>query len=160
MLGSVTKTTGRAFAAVVLCLALLPGVAESGPLDHPDYRGKLRSDNRAKVVIELKRNGTRAIFQARDVRLVCDDRRTRHTFAPVRARVQRDGSFEYDAYRVGPGSAEPDQSFYWVTGSLVTGRNARGFILATFDPWDPPGQDNLPECTTLGKLRWKARRTG
>jgi hypothetical protein len=132
--------------------------AYAGGLANPDLRGTVRGDREAEVVLKLTEGGERVVFQARDLKFICDDQTGRRTFNPVGTRVRRDGKFEFDQFAAFGDDPGPDQQFFWVKGRILPRDRAKGFVLATYDPWDPPGSENLPECSTFGKLRWRASR--
>jgi hypothetical protein len=133
--------------------------AYAGALGNPDLRGTVRFDREAEVLLKLKEGGRRVVFQARDVTFICDDQTFRRTFNPIATRIRRDRRFEFDQFAAFGDNGGPDQQFYWVKGRILPRHRAKGFVLATYDPWDPPDSENLPECSTLGKLRWRASRT-
>jgi hypothetical protein len=149
------------------CLTVLAGlptlvsgdpvaVGNDPAMMNPDYRGHVKFDRKATTILmKIRKGGTRVVFQAREVQLLCDDGTTpRLRFTPHHARLRRDGTFDIDRY-LDSGSEEPDRAYYRVHGRIRRGGNAHGFLAALFDPWDPSDNGNVPECAT--KARWKAR---
>lgn len=158
----VRQSTASLVIALALTAYLLPlFVAEGRPLLNPQYRGEIRFDRTAEILLKVKSGGNRVVFQAQDVKIYCDDRETRTTIGPVSTRLRPDGTFEWDEYVLGGGSfAENDQSFRWVQGKLLGDGRARGFVFSMTDPWDPPDGANAAECSTFGERSWKAQRIG
>jgi hypothetical protein len=122
-----------------------------------------------KVEFKLHQNATSGVvtFQARRISLSCDDgsepRETTRVFRfPMDESTQ---SFERTIYESpgGPGSGEyisnASETIYWIGGRLVEkGHRAKGFILVTHNPEEPADGGGAPECTTGGRVAWRARR--
>lgn len=133
-------------------------VGNPPPLRNPDYRGELRTDSRAKVSIKVVRDGTRVLFQAREVLFHCEDGyEFRSRFTTKRARLRDSGTFDIDRYLFGSPSLEPEnQAFYRVHGQLLGAGRARGFLYYASDTLEAPGEEGAPDCSTLGKRAWAA----
>jgi len=144
---------------LALFLVAIVGPAADARLKHPDYTGHVRGDPNSRIEIRVGRaGGERSVtFEARQIRLICDDgTRPRGDASPVTAPLRRDGSFSFSRYQADDFSQ--DQHLYNIEGQLHR-KHARGFLAQLVDPWDPPEEGNQVECSTMGNAVWRARPT-
>jgi hypothetical protein len=146
------------------------GLAQGGErIANPDYRGTGRFDDAMKIEFKLARQGHRDTvnFQARRIQFYCDDgSEPRQDMPIIRIPVADDGrTFERTIFQSpgGPGGGQyisnAGETIYWIGGQLVQGgKRAKGFVLITDNPEEPAGGSGLPECTTGGKVPWRASR--
>lgn len=113
------------------------------------------------VRFEVRRQGrtnTSARFKAENAGLVCEDSTfPRIDFPPIKLPFLSPTVFQGQRYER---KRNGDWSYYEVKGRLVGPRRAIGYLYYIEDPFDPPGTENRPECSTGGQLyhTWKARR--
>jgi hypothetical protein len=150
-------------AASVLLVALIPIGANAKPDLSRGYVGTLVGYGERNVRFEVPHwSGTNAKvrFKAEGVELVCDDNSSREVdFSAIRLPLVSRTVFQGQRYRRRPNG---DWSYYEVKGRLLGPRRAIGYLYYVEDPFDPPGSENRPECSTGGQLylTWKARRIG
>ena len=116
-----------------------------------------------KVAFKLVREHDEAIvkFQVSDVTIPCEDGTEEEggTFRIRRAELRDRGTFFERVIYYGSSAHSTDEEFYWFRGRIYDrGRRAKGFIATLYDPYDPPGEADLPECSTDGKYHWVAQR--
>lgn len=127
-----------------------------------DYAGVLSGASRDKTIhFTVERRGgknVRALFRATEVPLVCED----GTFPRIRQPVMK---IRFLSRTVFQGQryerdVDGDWSYYEVKGRLKGDGRAVGYLYYIEDPFDPPGTENEPECSTGGQLYagWKAER--
>jgi hypothetical protein len=162
MMGSVA---GLAVLAA-LCCAVASGGERIG---NPNYVGNGHFDRTMKVEFRTykKRGRDLVNFQARDIQFYCDDgTEPRATMPIIRAPIDRDeNSFEQILYDTDQGGGSGNyisnqrETIYWFGGQFLDrGKRAKGFILITDNPEEPAQGEGPPECTTGGKIPWRAER--
>jgi hypothetical protein len=162
--GSARRSCKLLGALVGLATAVFGWQAPAGArIQHPDYVGhvgasKSLTDHRSKISIRIdgRREHKTVTFEARNVRLFCDDgRRPRFDAGTRSAPLLAGRRFYHTMYSADTQSQ--DQVLYQFQGRLLPHGRARGFLIQIVDPWDPPGEER-PECSTLGKAHWRAAR--
>jgi hypothetical protein len=144
---------------LVLGVALEATASADGRAIH--YRGSLLGYRGSSIDLKVTRSdghNVRARFQAEGVELVCDDGSFPATdMLPRRFDFVASDVFEGQRYA---SSASGDWSYYEVKGRLLGARRASGYLYFIDDPYDPPGTENRPECSTGGQLYlyWTAKR--
>ncbi len=152
------QTIGRTLLLSLVVAAVIPASVIGDRIANPHYVGKGRFDRNMAVEFRIYEKDQRKLvkFQAIDVKFLCDDGTTeRLTSVLVRASLDEDGrGFEEVIYDNSSG-----ESWLWFGGKLFdNGRTARGFVLSTYNPEEPPDGGGPPECTTFGKRHWIAKR--
>jgi len=135
------------------------GLARQGSDER--YVGEGRFSQRLKIDFRISGDGKRKTveFRARNVQVICDDRtKTRLTFDRYRAPLYKHRFFERMVY-LAPSASDSDQAIYSFGGRISRdGTRAKGYVFQLFDPFDPPGETNRAECSTLAKVPWEAKR--
>lgn len=149
---------GRGAVAALLALVVSAPAVEAGGSGSAAVRyvGHFRLDQgvgKALLRVHFGRSGrpVTAFFQAKHVKLYCDDRSTRRvTTQPVHAAIGKDGAFEHSDYASTPEA----QSFDRFTGRVESRKRASGRVVIGIDA--PPGQ---PDCGTRAAGKWRAHQT-
>lgn len=165
--GFMSRAVGHGFAvavaAVVLVCAVAPNFAVSA--QSGSYQGTVVGDASATVSfqVETGKSGKRkrAVFQAAKVQVFCDDGLAqRETFLPIHLRFRNGKVFRGEDYFIEPGTIY--QTYYEVSGRLLSGGRARGTIVFISNVFDPPGTAPAPnpDCSTGQEVAWTAQRAG
>lgn len=144
-----------------LLVALIPVAADANPDRSREYLGAVVGDREKNVRFEIPRQGrknAKVRFTAERVELVCEDNSFPEVdFPAIRLPLVNRTTFQGQRYRRRPNG---DWSYYEVKGRLLGSRRAIGYLYYIDEPFDPPGSENRPECSTGGQLYlpWKAKR--
>ncbi len=117
------------------------GVGRGG---HMDAKVSVRGDRARSVA-----------FRATQIVLDCEDgSQRRMDFLRYRTKVNRDGAFKFQQYKLFEGTG---QSYYEVSGRVVGRRRLTGYLYFIGDSF-PPNSESNPDCTTLYPQQWNAKR--
>ena len=148
--------------ALVLTAAVVVPSAGGGDRQDVSYVGQLVNYNRPNDIrFSVERRGgenVRALFEARDIPLVCEnDTGPDIDFPPRSFRFLGPRVFQGQHYERQPNG---DFSYYEVKGRLRSGGRATGYLYYLDEPYDPRGTEERVECSTGGQLyiQWSAQR--
>jgi hypothetical protein len=157
----VLRRAWLAAVAVGAVLALVPANTSAERLGRPDFKGTERKGIQldVKVLFRLvgKGNARRhLVFQARKLQLPCDDQSQMVvTLDPVRVPFQGPRSFRGESYSL---EEDGEETLFQVDGRFTSHDRARGGLLYILDAANPPGAGLAPDCSTRGRVFWKAQR--
>jgi hypothetical protein len=134
-------------AGVLAALALVASAAAAGTTLRGDFRFNELGSVRLIVHHDHGGDPVRVLFEAKDVKLYCEDGTVdRSNVLPTRVPVH-DNKFIFGSY----GSDVDSQGFLLVRGA-IHGRSASGRVMLGYDA---SGDD--PACGTRAQGRWNAR---
>lgn len=163
--GAPAAACRAALAAVVLALAFTsaPGLVAAAP--SKSYSGSVVGDPAATVSfqVETGKSGKpkRASFGAANVEMFCDDGSVqRATPLPITLRFRSRRIFRGESYSIEPGTSY--ETYYEVSGRLLSGGRTKGTIVFISDVFDPAGTAPAPnpDCSTGQEVAWTGQRAG
>jgi len=142
---------------------LAPASVGTPSLGDPDFKGTERKGPQANVKIlfrVVENGGARKgiVFQARDLQLACNDGSERRiTLEPLSIPFESRNQFRREVHSVDDQGTEV---FVEVDGRFTSPRRVRGGLLYILDTANPPATTGPPDCSTRGRVFWKAQRVG
>jgi hypothetical protein len=150
------RRIARWIIASAIGISLTASVPVAWPkASEPVYSGTLQADSTATVRFRVvtKRDFDFVRFSVAQVPLTCDDGVVRRmSRSGVRIPMISDNRFIGELYSIGASG-----DFVFEVNGRVQGDRARGRLLVISDP-DDELETHFPDCGTLGKMPWTAKR--